>query len=101
MKKTIELEEYNKLKDIELKMSYLESGGVDNWEFYSDSLQKYWEIKELEDTIKDTLSEITCSLFEGVYEPSERGAGYSTTDDCMEMAYSILMKFVTEIKQGK
>jgi len=36
---TITLAEYNSLKDAYFKLSCLEIGGVDNWEWYSESLK--------------------------------------------------------------
>ncbi len=43
---TISKEEYEELKDIALRMRYLEAGGVDNREWYGESLEPYWEEKE-------------------------------------------------------
>lgn len=40
---TIPIKEYNELKNAALMLSYLEAGGVDNWEWYGESLQGYWE----------------------------------------------------------
>jgi hypothetical protein len=39
---TISKTEYDRLNDRDLKLSYLEAGGVDNWEWYSESLREYW-----------------------------------------------------------
>ena len=46
---TISKEEYDKLVDRDFKLSCLESGGVDNWEWYSDSLQDYGYFDEDEE----------------------------------------------------
>ena len=40
--KTISKEEYEDLLDRDRKLSALEAGGVDNWEWYSDSLAQYY-----------------------------------------------------------
>jgi hypothetical protein len=50
MEKKIEIsmEEYNLLKDCQEQLYALEAGGVDNWEWYSDSLQEYYSSKEKE-----------------------------------------------------
>lgn len=46
---TISLEEYESLKDDSFKLSCLEAGGVDNWEWYSESLQDGGYFKDDED----------------------------------------------------
>lgn len=43
---TITKEEYDRLVDRNNKLCALENGGVDNWEWYSESLQEYWNSKE-------------------------------------------------------
>ncbi len=42
---TITKLEYEDLLDAEAKLSALEAGGVDNWEWYGDSLQEYYKKK--------------------------------------------------------
>lgn len=39
---TISLEEYDNLVQRDRILSALEAGGVDNWEWYSDSIQMYF-----------------------------------------------------------
>lgn len=39
---TITLEEYKSLLKDREKLQALERGGVDNWEWYSDSLEEYF-----------------------------------------------------------
>lgn len=39
---SIALEEYRQLKKDAAKLQALESGGVDNWEWYYDSLRDYY-----------------------------------------------------------
>ena len=46
---TIEKKEYNRLIDRDFKLACLESGGVDNWEWYSESLEDYFAAHEDED----------------------------------------------------
>ena len=38
--------EYEILIDSQMKLQALENGGVDNWEWYSDSLEEYNNAKE-------------------------------------------------------
>ena len=40
---TISKKEYEELLDRNRKLSALEAGGVDNWEWYSESLSQYYE----------------------------------------------------------
>lgn len=48
---TISLEEYESLKDDSFKLCCLEAGGLDNWEWYYDSLKDggYFTDEEEED----------------------------------------------------
>lgn len=45
---TITQSEYECLLDASEKLGYLEAGGVDNWEWYSESLAPYWKAKDEE-----------------------------------------------------
>lgn len=40
---TISKKEYNDLTRAQRKLNALEAGGVDNWEWYGDSLESFWE----------------------------------------------------------
>lgn len=44
--KTISKEEYEDLLDRDRKLSALEAGGVDNWEWYGESLAQYYNEEE-------------------------------------------------------
>lgn len=46
---TIPLEEYHELLDASAKLRALEVGGVDNWEWYYESLKDYLAETEDED----------------------------------------------------
>ena len=43
---TITQEEYDDLRDDQLKLNCLEDYGVDNWEGYDDAMREYRETKE-------------------------------------------------------
>lgn len=43
---TITKEEYDRLQDRDFKLSCLEGGGVDNWEWYDESLEDYYKAHE-------------------------------------------------------
>lgn len=57
---TISKEEYDKLVDRDFKLSCLEAGGVDNWEWYSDSLEDhgYFDTDEEDEFIQQVLKAI-------------------------------------------
>lgn len=38
--------EYDRLVDRDFKLSCLENGGVENWDWYDSSLEVYWKVKE-------------------------------------------------------
>ncbi len=44
--KIISKKEYEELMDRNRKLSALEAGGVDNWEWYSESLSQYYDEEE-------------------------------------------------------
>ena len=46
LNRTISKKEYEELLDRNRKLSALEAGGVDNWEWYSESLSQYYSDKE-------------------------------------------------------
>lgn len=43
---TITLKEYENLLYDSRKLAALEAGGVDNWEWYGESLSEFWEEEE-------------------------------------------------------
>lgn len=62
---TISKKEYITLLQNQLKLEKLEGGGVDNWQWYSDSLNEgkpfYEECEEIENKVKTkTQGEIKC-----------------------------------------
>lgn len=97
-------EEYNRLCDRDNKLTALENGGVDNWEWYSDSLESYFKEKELEEKMKkyeelisNLYIDITESLIDGIYEPSERGAGYAISSESEKDIKLNLKEFIKNI----
>jgi hypothetical protein len=43
---TITQKEYEELRKDSRKLAALEAGGVDNWEWYGESLKEFWEEEE-------------------------------------------------------
>ena len=85
------------LERAEAKLNALEAGGVDNWDGYDFSLKEYRKTIEVEEKMEEMLDKIEIELFQGVYEPSERGAGYTTTSECSKKAFTILQTGVKEL----
>jgi tRNA A37 N6-isopentenylltransferase MiaA len=66
------------LERAEAKLYALEAGGVDNWEWYSESL-KEWRKENQEEELMDELIENIHQIFAesaSVDEPAGRGCGY-------------------------
>ena len=97
MKILIDNKRLKELEDAERRLCALEAGGVDNWEFYGDSLEEYEKEKEREEEIENVLQEIQEVLFSNAYEPSERGAGYCAREEDQITALDILVSFVRKI----
>lgn len=50
---TISLKRYKELLDSEKKLHALEAGGVDNWQWYSESLQQHGYFDDNEESEED------------------------------------------------
>lgn len=95
MKTEIDRERLEELEDIEMKMLALEAGGVDNWEFYGESLNGYFDRKKKAEKISMAIDEVVEALCEGVEEPAGHGCGFGVRPECIEDANKILAKFMT------
>ena len=69
------------LERMEAKLNALESGGVDNWDFYDDALKDYHINNEKDERIESLINELSEAFGQCAYEPSERGAGIAFSDD--------------------
>jgi hypothetical protein len=99
MKTSIDLKRLKELEKAEQKLLALEAGGVDNWEWYDEAMTPVLKSQEIEDKIESFLEDLECTLLVGVYEPSERGAGYASTDSAREEALQITINFVKSIQE--
>ena len=72
---------FKQLERSEAKLNALEAGGVDNWDFYDESLKEYCAVNELEEKREALIDELEMAFGECAYEPSERGAGITFTED--------------------
>lgn len=78
----------------------LEAGGVDNWEWYSESLKDFRKEEELENIIQDYVNEIleVCSDEGDVEYPAGRECGHSILlGGAEDGVYSLLQKFMQEV----
>ena len=82
--KKIELtqKEYDKmLRDLS-KLQALENGGVDNWEFYDESLKQWRKENEFDEMLNDFIEDLNEILIEAKIDyPSGLGCGHSITFD--------------------
>ena len=76
--------EYEKLVKDQSKLQALESGGVDNWEFYEDALKEWNDENELEEKRTGLINDLAAIFGQCAYEPSERGAGIAFNDDIFD-----------------
>ena len=86
------------LEDCEAKLRALEAGGVDNWEFYDESLSAYLDAKEREEKIEKLFDDVLENLCTNgkIEEPAGRGCGYGfrNTDE----AFQIFKKGINKLK---
>lgn len=91
----------SELEDIELKMQALEAGGVENWEWYGESLEKYNKDKEFKEKLENDFLKMLEILGSGAYEPSERGGGFAFNMDSEESALKIFKDAVKSARNDK
>jgi hypothetical protein len=96
MNASISSKRLKELERAEAKLRALEFGGVDNWEFYDECLTAYNNQIEAEEKLETLLEELEVTFLEGAYEPSERGAGYATTDEARNTAMGLLKDYIKE-----
>jgi len=83
----------SRLKELELiesKMHALECTGVDNWEGYGIAMEAIEKQERVDNAIEEAAERALQVLEESLHEPSERGAGFSTTESAQDDAFEIL-----------
>ena len=92
---TIKKSEYDYLIDRDLELTALENGGVDNWEWYEESLKEYKKYKEdkelrteIENRFNDPFSDMIDILLKGI-SADETGCDFEGEN--MEKAKNILI----------
>ena len=82
----------------EAKLNALEAGGVDNWEWYGESLKDWFAENELDERLEALIDELEIAFGECAYEPSERGAGVAFNDDAGKEVMRILVDLKVTFK---
>jgi len=102
-KVTITASEYKKMQREIAKLHALESGGVDNWEWYSESLSDWNKENELDEFLDQANTELHERLVEADVDfPAGREAGASVTlsDDHCRAFFDWFIKEYEAIKAG-
>ena len=79
-------------------LNALERKGVDNWDFYEDALDDHNNENRLIKEENIVLEKIEMVILDGAYEPSERGAGYATTDEARFEIRLILNDYINSLE---
>tara|TARA_R110000737_G_scaffold350568_2_gene389950 strand:- start:300 stop:593 length:294 start_codon:yes stop_codon:yes gene_type:complete len=90
----------SRLKELQLieeKMNALECAGVDNWEGYGIALEKIEEKQERYSKISKVVEEAMEVIQESAFEPSERGAGWASTEEAEQDATDLLINVLEEL----
>jgi len=92
------------LEKAERKLSALEAGGVDNWEWYSEAMSQFFKEEEQEEVIQEMIENIMQIVNEDgdFSEPAGRGAGYSVNlDQAAEMFLKdILLQLIKKYNEA-
>ena len=77
---TISASEYKKMQRDIAKLNALERGGVDNWEWFSESLSDWHKENAVDEFFDDAAVELHEYLIDAeVDQPAGQGCGYSIT----------------------
>ena len=80
----------------EAKLNALEAGGVENWDWYGESLKEYSATIELEEDCENLVAEIFAEISGDIEEPAGRGCGYGIKEAGIEKSTKMLVNFVNE-----
>jgi hypothetical protein len=96
----VSAKELKELRRAKAKLSALEAGGVDNWEWYGESLKEFRKESELEELIDDAIEDILeCASENGSVEyPAGMECGSSILlGDAEDGVRALLEKFAQSI----
>lgn len=100
---TISAAEYKKMQREISKLNALESGGVDNWEWYYESLSAWHKENDIDEFLDGAVEELHEFLVDAdVDQPAGQGCGYSITlsDDRCRSFFDWFIKKYEEVKGG-
>lgn len=89
------------LEDCEAKLGALEMGGVDNWEWYGESLKGYFKEKELAEGMEDLVEEICEIANEGINEPAGRGCGFGLSEQFEDSIEKAIRLYISKLKEDE
>lgn len=96
MKTEITQKRLKELERLEAKMQALEAGGLENWEWYGESLEGWHAENDLDESVDALFDDIQATLQEGTYEPSIRGAGFCFDDSVQEQAVELIKDWISD-----
>lgn len=77
---TITLKQLKEFERSQAKLNALEAGGVDNWEWYDESLKSWHKENDYEEALEQFIDNLNDVLAEAeVDQPAGSGCGYSIT----------------------
>lgn len=81
------------------KLDALEAGGVDNWDFYSESLREWHKDNYKDECVDEAIESINEVFSEAtVIEPAGKGAGLAFDDVDEGGLRAILLKLIKDIE---
>lgn len=92
--------QYEELLRAQRKLSALEAGGVDNWEWYDEAMREFRQEEEFEELLYQYAESILeeCSLNGDVEYPAGREAGHNILlGSCEDSVVDLLRKFYQEV----
>ena len=92
-------QEHDALLKSQRKLQALEAGGVDNWEWYGESLTEFNKEEDRAEALEDLLTELCECLCESMYQPSEMGAGFAFDEGSMTAAMAVLNTKIKELNE--
>jgi len=96
--KTIKESEWFVIQRKLSKLEHLEAGGVDNWEWYGESLKEWFKDQAIIDAASEFIDNLNDILAEAdVDEPAGRGCGHAISYD-EDAVRNRLIEFYEAIK---
>ena len=94
----ISKQKYKELLRQANKLQALEDGGVDNWQFYEEALDKYFKDEEVDALIEKFIEDALEALVGNIDEPLGHGAGYGLTERGEDAIEEVAYKFSANLR---